>query len=94
MIVTFAELYTYSFMRPNTMHWVLTQLEAIVFGRHMYSSSNILASCSGMAHSLICDHLITNTSHPELLPNLAMLTYYHNEAWFHRIDSPCETCSS
>lgn len=81
---------TNSFMRPNTLHYVLTQDPATVYGSHFYATANILATCSGVVHSLLVDHLATNTSHPDLIPNLAMLNYYHNEAWFHRIDSPCK----
>ena len=64
-------------MRPCTPHYVLTPKDSIVLGKHFFSSSTALASCHGVVHALVADHLITNTSHGETLHCLiAMLPWW------------------
>jgi hypothetical protein len=50
-------------MRPNTQHYVLGVDNAIVLGRHFYSTSAIFDSCLGIIHSSILGMLITNQEH-------------------------------
>lgn len=67
-----------SFMRPCTPHYVLTSEEAIISGSHFYASATLKASCCGAVHALLADNMITNTSHPELLPQLASFNFWFN----------------
>lgn len=62
-------------MRPCQRHYVLTLLEAIVFGKHFYSASTIRETCYGIIQSFLFNAYITNTEHahvlylvPEFLP--------------------------
>lgn len=54
-------------MRPFTPHYVLTQLCSIVLGKHFFSSSCAAESCFAVIHSLLGDHILTNTSHSQTL---------------------------
>lgn len=63
-------------MRPNQLHYVVTLEESIAFGKHFYSSSNIVESCCGIVHSFFSDDVITNARHDELLIQVPSFLWY------------------
>lgn len=64
-------------MRPNQRHYVLTLGPTLVFGKHFYSSENLLQTCVGMVQTFLADSALTNTTHPELLYYIpSFLTYW------------------
>lgn len=65
------------YMRPCTPHYVLTQENSIVLGKHFFSSTTAASSCHGVVHSLLANKLVTNTAHPQTLHCLvAMLDWW------------------
>lgn len=54
-------------MRPATLHYVATLEPTLVYGRHFYSSSTLKETCFGAMHTLIADHVLSNTEHSHLL---------------------------
>jgi hypothetical protein len=54
---------TSRFMKPNTMHYVLTVENSITYGRHFYCASTISQSIFGVVHSFIIGIGVTNTLH-------------------------------
>lgn len=79
----------YSFMRPNTPHWDLTQDAALVYTRHFYCSSVVFDSCVGVVHSLLADRAVRSTSHQDLLPLLTSLGCWFNAIQFERPEARC-----
>ncbi|KAG6886587.1 hypothetical protein C0992_003268 [Termitomyces sp. T32_za158] len=51
------------FMRPNTLHAVVTPLPSVVRGGHFYATSSIRATCYGIYDDFVTGIYITNTSH-------------------------------
>lgn len=66
-------------MRPNTPHYVLTQEDSLVYGRHFYCGTSVFDNCVGLVQALLADQFVTNTTHPELLPFLASLNVWFND---------------
>lgn len=67
----------FRFMRPCTPHYVLTLEPSIVMGKHFFCSNGIMDSCHGVVHSLLGDHIVTNTAHPQTLHCLvAILSWW------------------
>ena len=66
-----------SFMRPNTLHAVLTTSNCIAFGQHFYASSTVQSTCFAIIHLAIMSNTLTNQVHPrawELLNRLLLLS--------------------
>jgi hypothetical protein len=53
-------------MRPNTVHFVITAGDSIVYGRHFYSNASMQASVFGIVHTFVMSYRLTNTLHEEL----------------------------
>jgi hypothetical protein len=53
----------FSYMRPNTPHYVLGTDHSIMLGRHFYSTSTISDSCFAIIHRDMMEWLVTNQHH-------------------------------
>lgn len=54
-------------MRPNTVHYVLTVDDSIVYGRHLFPIRSMQAIASGIIHTFILNYTVTNTLHESTL---------------------------
>jgi hypothetical protein len=54
------KLFSCSYMRPLTPHYVLGVQPSIVHGRHFYSTSCITDTCAGIIHSFVMCYEVTN----------------------------------
>ena len=54
-------------MRPNTVHYVLTVDDSIVYGRHLFPVRSMQAIASGIIHTFILNYTVTNTLHDSTL---------------------------
>jgi hypothetical protein len=50
-------------MRPCTVHYVVSTEDAIVLGRHFYSTSTMMATISGIVHTFVTGNFAINDSH-------------------------------
>ena len=50
-------------MRPNTPHFVFGMENSIRYGGHFYSTLTMHQTLSGVIHSFMLDHFLTNTTH-------------------------------
>ena len=50
-------------MRPCTVHYVVSSEDAIVLGRHFYSSLTISSLVFGIVHTFITGNFVTNDNH-------------------------------
>jgi hypothetical protein len=68
------------YMRPNTLHYVVTIESSIVYGRHFYSASTVQSSILGIVHTFIMSNGITNVLHDQLHTMLRrmMAMWYEN----------------
>lgn len=57
------------------MHYVVSTEDAIVYGRHFYSTSSIARSVSGIVHTFILGYFITNDSHTHTRTLIRRLIY-------------------
>jgi hypothetical protein len=53
----------HSYMKPTTLHYVVTVEDSITYGRHFYSASTISDSVFGLIHSFVVGVGATNTLH-------------------------------
>jgi hypothetical protein len=58
-----ANMLIYRFMKPNTLHYVLTVQNSITYGRHFYCGSTMSESIFGVVHSFVLGIGATNTLH-------------------------------
>jgi hypothetical protein len=56
-------MYDSSFQRPNTLHYVVTLDDSIVYGNHFLATSSIADTCLGIIHTFIMSYSITNAQH-------------------------------
>lgn len=70
-------------MRPCTPHYVLTEADSIVLGKHFFSTSTAMSSCHGIVHSLLANKMVTNTAHPETLHCLVALLEWWIDLRYH-----------
>lgn len=64
-------------MRPNTPHAVFTAENAICYGSHYYSTSNLQDTLFSIIHCFVANRLITNTDHaPSRRLLQRMMTYF------------------
>lgn len=54
-------------MRPNTVHYVLTVNDSIVYGRHLFPVKSMQSTVSGIIHTFILNYTVTNTLHDSTL---------------------------
>jgi hypothetical protein len=79
-----------SFMKPTTVHYVLTVEDSITYGRHFYCASTISDSIFGLVHSFVVGVGATNTLHES-----GTRTFLHRimamwqEDFTAKIRSPC-----
>ena len=52
-----------SFMKPATLHYVVTVEDSIMYGRHFYSACMLSDSIFGVVHSFVVGVGATNTLH-------------------------------
>lgn len=67
-------------MRPNTPHAVFTPDNAICYGNHYFSTSNLQDTLFGIIHCFVANRLITNTDHAPSRRLLQRLMAYFFEA--------------
>lgn len=58
--------YWIRYMRPTTLHYVITMEDSFVYGRHFLTSSTIQDSICGIIHCFMMGYCITNTLHEGL----------------------------
>ena len=79
-------------MRPNTMHFVITVEDSIVYGRHFYSNASTQAMVFGIVHTFMLSSMITNTLHDQLDVMLrrmmVMWSTYHFLPAYSKLDNP------
>lgn len=67
----------YRFMRPNTLHAVLSTSNCIAYGQHFFATSTIRDTCWAIIHLAIMNSTLTNQDHPrawEYLNRLLLLS--------------------
>jgi hypothetical protein len=69
-------------MRPCTLHYVITAENAVVLGRHFYSSSAIQRTVLGVVHTFMLRHAVTNDSHDETRTMLRRMFYMWSNSMF------------
>lgn len=79
-------------MRPNTVHFVITVEDCIVYGRHFYSSASMQASIFGIVHTFVMSYTLTNTLHEELDTMLrrmmVMWSAHHFQSVYSKLTNP------
>jgi hypothetical protein len=81
-------------MRPNTLHYVVTLENSIVYGRHFYPTSTVQRSVLGIIHTFVMSNGITNMLHDTLHTMLRrmMVMWYENynqeNPWTQRTSDP------
>ncbi|KAG6868022.1 hypothetical protein C0993_008324 [Termitomyces sp. T159_Od127] len=68
------------FMRPNTLHAVVTPVPTVVHGGHFYATASIRATCYGIYDDFVAGLYITNISHSaasNLLLSRLLDFYFH-----------------
>ncbi|KAG6835544.1 hypothetical protein H0H93_000336, partial [Arthromyces matolae] len=68
----------YFFMRPGTLHAVVTPVPTTVRGRYFYSTSTLRQTCFGIYHDFVMGKFITNDGHPRTAHSLlsCILDFY------------------
>jgi hypothetical protein len=79
-------------MRPNTVHFVLTVEDSIVYGRHFYSKAAMQATVFGIVHTFVMSYTLTNALHDELDTMLrrmmVMWSAHHFQPVYSKLSNP------
>jgi hypothetical protein len=76
--------YSFSYMLPNTAHFVYGLENSICYGGHFYSTLVMQRTLHGVVHSFMLDTFITNTSHPPSRQLLRRILVFYMHGLMHR----------